>query len=61
MCLGLIGRIVTIEGEGRELSAFIEGSPRAISLLTLPEARVGDTISVHAGFGVAVIEPAPGA
>lgn len=61
MCLGLIGRIVRIEGEGPGLCAFIDGWPRAISLLTLPDARVGDTISVHAGFGVAVVEPAPGA
>lgn len=60
MCLGLIGRIVRIEGEGRELRAFIEGSPRPVSLLTLPEARVDDTISVHAGFAVSVVEPAPG-
>jgi hydrogenase maturation factor len=56
MCLGLIGEIVAIEGEGTERKAMLDGSPRSVSLLTLPEARLGDTISVHAGFGVAVVE-----
>ncbi len=56
MCLGLIGAIVAMDGEGNERRAMIEGSPRPVSLLTLPEARLGDTISVHAGFAVAVLE-----
>ncbi len=55
MCLGLISRIVAIEGEGVERKATLEGSSRPVSLLTLPEAQVGDTISVHAGFAVAVL------
>ena len=55
MCLGLIGEIVAIEGEGIERRATLEGSSRPVSLLTLPEAEVGDMISVHAGFAVAVL------
>ena len=56
MCLGLIGRVLAIEGDGNDRRATLEGSDRPVSLLTLPEAKVGDMISVHAGFAVAVMD-----
>ncbi|MCX7832534.1 MAG: HypC/HybG/HupF family hydrogenase formation chaperone [Actinobacteria bacterium] len=58
MCLGVPGKIVSIE----ELAGFrlaevdISGTKRKVSLDMLPDAQVGDYVLVHAGYAVQVID-----
>lgn len=58
MCLGVPGKILEIT----ELAGFrtakvdIAGTTRQVSLDMLPEAKVGDYILVHAGYGMQVID-----
>ncbi len=54
MCLAVAARIVSRRGE--EAVVEIEGVRRAASLALVPEARKGDWILLHAGYGVAVLE-----
>lgn len=57
MCLGLPGKIVSLE----EFSAVVDiaGTTREVSTMILPEdVVVGDYVMVHAGFAVAKMEPA---
>lgn len=57
MCLPRIGRIQEIIGEEfeRVARADVEGTDQRVSLLCLPEAVVGDAISIHAGFALSVL------
>lgn len=58
MCLGVPGKIVSIE----EMAGFrvaqvdIAGTTRKVSLDMLPEAKVGDYVLVHAGYAMQVID-----
>jgi hydrogenase expression/formation protein HypC len=54
MCVAVPSRIVDIqEGTG---TVDVEGARRSVSLLLLPEARVGDFVIVHAGFAIQRID-----
>jgi hydrogenase expression/formation protein HypC len=58
MCLAKPGRIVRIaEDETGLRSAEVEypGLLKSVSLLYLPEAKVGDHILVQAGFGIRLL------
>lgn len=58
MCLAIPGRIALIsDGTNGARSAEVEypGSLRTVSLLYLPEAKVGDHILVQAGFGIRLL------
>ena len=57
MCLGLVGEVVFLDPD-RQV-ARIEGWDREVNIMTLPEAQVGDTIRIHAGFAVGFAEPDP--
>ncbi len=58
MCLAIPGRIVRIREEGDGLrTAEVEypGLTKSVSLLYLPDAKVGDHILVQAGFGLRLL------
>jgi hydrogenase expression/formation protein HypC len=50
MCLGVVGRIDEIDGE--MASAEILGVRRQISIVLVPEIKVGDYVMIHAGFAI---------
>ena len=58
MCLGLIGVITEITTEdGFDVARIDTGeSLVAASLLTCPEARTGETVLVHSGFVLKVLQ-----
>ena len=53
MCLGLVGEVVAVDPERQVVR--IEGWDRDVSIVTLPETQVGDTIRIHAGFAVGFV------
>ena len=54
MCLAVPAKIV----EKKDQLAVVEinGVQRDVSLLLLPEAKVGDFVLVHAGFAMQIID-----
>ena len=60
MCLPRIGRIGSISGDevARTAGVEIDGVSQQVSLLCVPEAQIGDDVSIHAGFALAVLPPA---
>jgi hydrogenase expression/formation protein HypC len=54
MCLGIPVKL--IERSEREGIGEISGVQRKISLMLVPEAKVGDYVLVHAGCGMQVID-----
>jgi len=50
MCLGVVGRIDEIEGE--MAMAEILGVRRQISIVLVPEVKVGSYVMIHAGFAI---------
>lgn len=56
MCLAVPGNIIEIS-EGPRATVDMLGARREVSLRLVPEARVGDYVLVHAGFGIQVIDP----
>lgn len=59
MCLGAIGRVRKIWDEGGVPVAEVEanGELNNVCLLYVPEATVGDSVLVHLGFAVELLEP----
>ncbi len=57
MCLGIPGEVVAEpRGELRLSLVSFAGVKREVSLVYLPEAKQGDYVVVHAGFGIAVVD-----
>lgn len=59
MCLAIPGRVLSIECEdalARAGRVEFAGIVKQANLVYVPEARVGDYVLVHAGFGIAVID-----
>lgn len=59
MCLGIPGKVVSIEGEsvlrvGRVSFAGIE---REVGLAFVPEAKLGDFVIVHVGYAISLLDP----
>ena len=54
MCLGVVGRIEEIHGE--TASAEILGVRRDISVVLVPEAKIGDYVMIHAGFAINLMD-----
>lgn len=54
MCLAVPGKIIAIE----DLLATIDisGVTRKVSLMLLPETKIGDFVLVHAGFAIQAID-----
>jgi len=50
MCLGVVGRIDEIDGE--MAMAEIMGVRRQISIVLVPEVKVGSYVMIHAGFAI---------
>lgn len=55
MCLAVPGRITAVH-EGDRADVDMLGARREVSLRLVPEAREGDYVLVHAGFGIQVID-----
>lgn len=57
MCLPRIGTIRHISGDQSDSFAVVDvaGTSQRVSLLCLPNAAVGDAISIHAGFALSVV------
>jgi hydrogenase expression/formation protein HypC len=56
MCLGVLGKIVSLTPNGLAAVDF-DGITREVSLMLCPEAQVGDYILVHVGFAIRRLEP----
>jgi len=57
MCLGVPGRITTIEdGFMRMGTVDVDGSRLEVCLAYTPEAEVGDHVLVHAGFALSRLD-----
>jgi hydrogenase expression/formation protein HypC len=56
MCLGIVGRIEEIHGD--MATAEIMGVRRDISIVLVPDIRVGDYVMIHAGFAINPIDEA---
>ena len=54
MCLGVVGRIEEIKGDAAV--AEIMGVRREISIVLVPDIRVGDYVMIHAGFAINPID-----
>lgn len=54
MCIGLAGRILSIEGDDLDRVAIVDvgTGTRRVGMVTLPEATVGDVVLIHAGYAV---------
>lgn len=54
MCLGIPGRVVSIDGAGSFPMAVVDfgGLRREACLAYVPEANVGDFVIVHVGFAI---------
>ncbi len=50
MCLGVPGKIISIEGDLAEVD--FSGIRRKVSLLICPDVREGDYVLVHVGFAI---------
>ena len=59
MCLAVSAKIIEIQ----DVLATVElrGVRRSVSLMLLPEAKVGDYVLVHAGFAMQVVGEADAA
>jgi hydrogenase expression/formation protein HypC len=55
MCLAIPGRIVAIEADGQAV-ADVGGVRTTISLLLLPETKLGDYVLVHTGFALSRVD-----
>lgn len=61
MCLGVPGRITELLNDDPLLPqgwVDFSGVRRKVNLAYLPEAKVGDYIVVHVGFGLSIIDEA---
>lgn len=64
MCLAVPGEIIEIDGDDpltRGANVAFAGVIKHVSLSLLPDAAVGDYVLVHAGFAIAVLDPAEAA
>ncbi len=50
MCLGVPGKVISIEGDLAEVD--FGGIRRKVSLLICPDVREGDYVLVHVGFAI---------
>ncbi len=55
MCLAIPVKLVSVEDES---TGWVEvgGIKRKVSLLLLPDAKVGDYVLIHAGFAISKVE-----
>jgi len=53
MCLAVVGKIENIDGEIGIVD--LGGVKQTISLIMVPQAKVGDFVLVHTGYAVEII------
>jgi hydrogenase expression/formation protein HypC len=61
MCLAVPGKIISIENEDsllRSGKVDFGGIFKQVNLACVPEARIGDYVLVHVGFGISKIDEA---
>lgn len=57
MCLGIPGRIVTVDDtEPRSGTVDFDGLRRPVCLAYTPEAEVDDYVIVHVGFAISLVD-----
>jgi len=54
MCLAVIGRITAMSGE--TATANIMGVFREISVILVPDVKIGEYVMIHAGFAINKID-----
>jgi len=54
MCLAVVGRIVSLKNEIAE--ANIMGVLREISVVLVPDVKIGEYVMIHAGFAINKID-----
>ncbi|MBO6178317.1 MAG: HypC/HybG/HupF family hydrogenase formation chaperone [Selenomonadaceae bacterium] len=54
MCLAFPAKVLSVDGAVAKVSR--KGVERAISLMLLPNAKVGDFVLVHAGFAMEIVD-----
>ena len=59
MCLAVPAQIIELSGTSATVDML--GTQQRASTRLIPDARVGDYILVHAGFGIQVVDPAEAA
>lgn len=54
MCLAIPVKLISVEGN----TGWVEigGTRRKVSLVLLPEVKVGDYVLIHAGFAISKVE-----
>ncbi|NSW51418.1 MAG: HypC/HybG/HupF family hydrogenase formation chaperone [Anaerolineae bacterium] len=57
MCLAIPGKIIETSESGglRMCKVDISGVTQEVCIETLPEAKIGDYIIIHAGFGLNIL------
>jgi len=61
MCLAVPGKIISIAGDDpifRNGRVNFGGIVKIVNLSYVPEAKIGDYILVHVGFGLSVVDEA---
>ena len=56
MCLGIPGKVVTLNKESDVAEVDFGGVRRTVSMHLCPEADVGDYVLVHVGFAIQKLE-----
>ena len=51
MCLGIVGRIVELQKDDQAI-VEIMGVEREISVVLVPDIKVGEYVMIHAGFAI---------
>ena len=54
MCLAVPAKILSIQGALAKVE--LSGVTKDVSLMLLPEAKVGDYVLVHAGFAMQIVD-----
>lgn len=56
MCLAIPAKIVAEPNDNSMVEVDILGVRRHVSLMMVPDAKVGDHVLVHAGFAIQVVD-----
>lgn len=59
MCLAVPGKLLTIAGDdplARTGKVSFGGILKEVSLICVPEAKIGDYVMVHAGLAISVLD-----
>ena len=59
MCLAIPGKVLSIKGDDplvRSGRIDFDGVEKDVNLAYLPEAKIGDYVLVHVGFGISIVD-----